>query len=146
MGRKKNVILNHCEHDFYIVHRIFLITPLFLSTAIVFPAESSNVSFSDQRNGNTEAMDFGEEEQAEQLVQILQSSRIRDKVVSKFKLLEHYEIAANDKNKYSKLNNEYSSHFDFTRTRFGSIQIDVLDRDAELAKKWLIQLLISLIR
>ena len=113
----------------------FLITPLFLSTAIVFPAESSNVSFSDQRNGNTEAMDFGEEEQAEQLVQILQSSRIRDKVVSKFKLLEHYEIAANDKNKYSKLNNEYSSHFDFTRTRFGSIQIDVLDRDAELAKK-----------
>ena len=59
----------------------FLITPLFLSTAIVFPAESSNVSFSDQRNGNTEAMDFGEEEQAEQLVQILQSSRIRDKVV-----------------------------------------------------------------
>ena len=61
-----------------------LITPLFLSTAIVFPAASSNVSFSDQRNVKAAAMDFGEEEQAEQLVQILQSSRIRDKVVSKF--------------------------------------------------------------
>jgi len=80
-------------------------------------------------------MDFGEEEQAEQLVQILQSSRIRDKVVSKFNLLEHYEIAENDKNKYYKLNNEYTSHFDFTRTRYGSIQIDVLDKDPELAAK-----------
>ena len=113
----------------------FLITPLYLSTAIVFPAASSNVSFSDQRNVKAAAMDFGEEEQAEQLVQILQSSRIRDKVVSQFNLLAHYEIDKNDKNKYYKLNQEYSSHFTFTRTRYGSIQIDVLDRDAELAAK-----------
>jgi uncharacterized protein involved in exopolysaccharide biosynthesis len=80
-------------------------------------------------------MDFGEEEQAEQLVQILQSSRIRDKVVAKFNLLAHYEIDPNDENKYYKLNNEYTSHFEFTRTRYGSIQIDVLDRNAELAAK-----------
>jgi tyrosine-protein kinase Etk/Wzc len=112
-----------------------LITPLFLSTAIVFPAASSNVSFSDQRNVKAAAMDFGEEEQAEQLVQILQSSRIRDKIVSKFNLLAHYEIDPNDVNKYYKLNNEYTSHFEFTRTRYGSIQIDVLDRNAELAAK-----------
>ena len=112
-----------------------LITPLFLSTAIVFPAASSNVSFSDQRNVKAAAMDFGEEEQAEQLVQILQSSRIRDKVVAKFNLLAHYEIDPNDENKYYKLNNEYTSHFDFTRTRYGSIQIDVLDKDPELAAK-----------
>jgi LPS O-antigen subunit length determinant protein (WzzB/FepE family) len=112
-----------------------LITPLFLSTAIVFPAASSNVSFSDQRNVKAAAMDFGEEEQAEQLVQILQSSRIRDKIVSKFNLLAHYEIDPNDVNKYYKLNNEYTSHFEFTRTRYGSIQIDVLDRDPELAAK-----------
>jgi LPS O-antigen subunit length determinant protein (WzzB/FepE family) len=112
-----------------------LITPLFLSTAIVFPAASSNVSFSDQRNVKAAAMDFGEEEQAEQLVQILQSSRIRDKIVAKFNLLTHYEIDPNDVNKYYKLNNEFTSHFDFTRTRYGSIQIDVLDRDPELAAK-----------
>ena len=60
----------------------FLMTPLYLSTAVVFPAATSSVSFSEQRNAKAAAMDFGEEEQAEQLVQILQSSRIRDKVVS----------------------------------------------------------------
>lgn len=61
----------------------FLITPLFLSTAIVFPSKSSSVSFYESRNVKASSMDFGEEDQAEQLVQILQSSRIRDYVVSK---------------------------------------------------------------
>lgn len=112
-----------------------LITPLYLSTAIVFPAASSNVSFSEQRNVKAAAMDFGEEDQAEQLVQILQSSRIRDKIVNKYKLLDHYEISKDDVNKNYKLNNAYNGYFSFTRTRFGSIQIDVLDKDPELAAK-----------
>ena len=112
-----------------------LITPLYLSTAIVFPAASSNVSFSEQRNVKAAAMDFGEEEQAEQLVQILQSSRIRDKIVNKYKLLDHYEISNDDVNKNYKLNKAYNGYFSFTRTRFGSIQIDVLDKDPKLAAK-----------
>jgi len=112
-----------------------LITPLYLSTAIVFPAASSNVSFSEQRNVKAAAMDFGEEDQAEQLVQILQSSRIRDKIVNKYNLFDHYEISKEDENKNFKLNKAYNGYFSFTRTRFGSIQIDVLDKDPELAAK-----------
>ncbi len=111
----------------------FLITPLYLSTAIVFPAASSSVSFSEQRNVKAAAMDFGEEDQAEQLVQILQSSRIRDKIVKKFDLYKHYEIAQDDANKHFKLNQAYNGNFTFTRTRYGSIQIDVLDEDPKLA-------------
>jgi uncharacterized protein involved in exopolysaccharide biosynthesis len=110
-----------------------LIKPLFLSTAIVFPAATSSVSFSDQRNAKSAAMDFGEEEQSEQLVQILQSSRIRDKIVSEFKLLKHYDISENDVNKHFKLSQAYNGHFAFTRTRYGSIRIDVLDEDPKLA-------------
>ena len=70
----------------------FLMTPIYRSTAIVFPAATSTVSFSEQRNAKAAAMDFGEEEQAEQLVQILQSSRIRDRIVEQFDLMKHYEI------------------------------------------------------
>ena len=113
----------------------FLIKPQYLSTAIVFPAATSSVSFSEQRNAKAAAMDFGEEEQAEQLIQILQSSKIRDRVVSEFKLLKHYEIDPSDANKNYKLNQEYSGHFSFSRTRFGSIKIDVLDEDPVLAAK-----------
>jgi tyrosine-protein kinase Etk/Wzc len=111
----------------------FLITPLYLSSAIVFPAATSNVSFSDQRNAKAAAMDFGEEEQAEQLVQILQSSRIKDRIVSKYNLLADYEISENDPNKYYKLNKAYYGDFTFNRTRFGSIQIDVLNKDPKKA-------------
>ena len=111
----------------------FLITPLYLSSAIVFPAASSNVSFDAQRNVKAAAMDFGEEEQAEQLVQILQSSRIKDRIFKKYDLLADYEISENDPNKYYKLNKAYNGNFSFNRTRFGSIQIDVLDKDPKKA-------------
>jgi tyrosine-protein kinase Etk/Wzc len=111
----------------------FLMTPVYRSTAIVFPAATSTVSFNELRNAKASAMDFGEEEQAEQLIQILQSSRIRDKIVERFNLWKHYDIDADDENKHYKLAKEYNENILFVRTRYGSIQIDVLDRDPVLA-------------
>lgn len=111
----------------------FLLTPIYRSTAIVFPAATSTVSFSEQRNAKASSMDFGEEEQAEQLIQILQSSKIRDIVVERFDLMNHYEIDKDDANKYYKLVTSYNQNILFVRTRYGSIQIDVLDRDPQLA-------------
>ena len=110
-----------------------MMKPLFLSTAIVFPTATSTVSFSEQRNAKASSMDFGEEDQAEQLVQILQSSRIRNRVIQRFDLMKHYDIDPNDKNRNYKLMNEYDGHIKFTRTKYGSIQIDVLDEQPELA-------------
>jgi tyrosine-protein kinase Etk/Wzc len=111
----------------------FIMTPLFRSTAIIFPAATSTVSFSEQRNAKASSMDFGEDEHAEQLIQILHSSRIRDIVVDRFDLFKHYEIEKNHPNKNFKLSKMYNEHITFNRTRFGSIAIDVLDRDPVLA-------------
>lgn len=117
----------------------FFLTPLFLSSAIVYPTATSTVSFSEQRNAKASSMDFGEEEQAEQLVQILSSSRIRDILVKRYDLMKHYDINPSDANKNYKLGLAYSEHITFTRTKYGSIQIDVLDKDrilaAEIANK-----------
>ncbi|MEN9399683.1 MAG: hypothetical protein RL632_784 [Bacteroidota bacterium] len=110
-----------------------LLTPVYRSTAVVFPAATSTVSFSEQRNAKAASMDFGEEEQAEQLVQILQSSRIRDKIIEQFDLMNHYDISSSDANKHFKLVEKYNDNFLFVRTRYGSIQIDVLDTDPQLA-------------
>ena len=110
-----------------------LLTPKFKSTAIVFPAATSTVSFSEQRNAKAAAMDFGEEEQAEQLVQILASSRIRNRIVAQFDLIKHYNIDSDDPNKQFKLGKAYDDHIRFTRTRYGSIQIDVWDKDPKKA-------------
>lgn len=113
----------------------FLLTPLYLSTAIVFPAATSSVSFSEQRNAKAAAMDFGEEEQAEQLVQILQSSKIRDKIIVEFDLFKHYRIGESTTNKNFKINEAYKNHISFNRTRYGSIRIDVLDENPKLAAR-----------
>lgn len=113
----------------------FLLTPLYLSTAIVFPAATSSVSFSEQRNAKAAAMDFGEEEQAEQLVQILQSSKIRDKIIVEFDLFKHYRIGESTTNKNFKINEAYNNHISFNRTRYGSIRIDVLDENPKLAAR-----------
>jgi capsular polysaccharide biosynthesis protein len=51
----------------------FFITPLYLSSAIVFPAATSTVSFSEGQNTKASSMDFGNDENVEQLLQILNS-------------------------------------------------------------------------
>ena len=132
--RKRRIILSFSLFVTVLVFGLsYLITPLYLSTAIVFPAASSSVSFSESRNVKASSMDFGEEEQAEQLVQILQSAQIKDRIVEKYDLMKHYNIDKNDEFKYDKLNTAFEGHFSFERTRFGSIKIDVLDRDPKLA-------------
>lgn len=109
------------------------LTPMFKSSAIVFPAATSTVSFSEQRNAKASSMDFGEEEQAEQLIQILKSSRIRNVIVNRFDLMKHYDIDMADENKFYKLGKAWEQHIQFERTRYGSIQIDVWDANRELA-------------
>jgi uncharacterized protein involved in exopolysaccharide biosynthesis len=111
----------------------FLLPVLYESNAIVFPAATSTVSFSEQRNAKASSMDFGEEEQAEQLIQILKSSRVRNSVIEKFDLPKVYEIKPDDENFYYKLGKAYENHISFERTRYGSIAISVLDKDPNLA-------------
>ncbi|MDX1651778.1 MAG: Wzz/FepE/Etk N-terminal domain-containing protein [Brumimicrobium sp.] len=111
----------------------FLMTVLYESNAIVFPAATSTVSYSEQRNAKANAMDFGEEEHAEQLIQILQSSRIRHRIINDFDLAKVYEIDRNDENFNHKLGEAYQKHISFERTRYGSIDISVLDTDPERA-------------
>mgnify|MGYP002628248508 FL=1 len=111
----------------------FFLTPLYKSQAVVFPAATSTVSFSEQRNAKASSMDFGEEEQAEQLVQILKSSKIRNILIERFDLFKNYDIDLSDVNKNFKLNKAYNNHIQFNRTRYGSIEIDVLDKNPELA-------------
>lgn len=110
-------------------------TVLYESNAIVFPAATSTVSFSEQRNAKASAMDFGEEEHAEQLIQILQSTRIKNRLIPRFNLAEVYEIEPDDENFNYKLSQAYEEHINFERTRFGSINISVLDQEPERAAR-----------
>ncbi len=112
------------------------IAPKFKSTVILFPTSTASVSKSLlAKNAVTkqDLLEFGEEEQAEQMIQILNSDEIRSRVVQKYNLMAHYEIDTTSKYKYTKLFKEYESNISFKRTEFMSVKIDVYDTDAQLS-------------
>ncbi|MEI6898651.1 MAG: hypothetical protein WCL00_02135 [Bacteroidota bacterium] len=114
----------------------WFITPQYKSTVILFPASSNSVSKSlltDLNGKGQDIMSFGEDEQAEQLLQILNSNRLRDKIIKKFDLIEHYDIDTASKYKNSLLFKEYERNVSFRRTEFMAVQITVFDKDPQIA-------------
>jgi uncharacterized protein involved in exopolysaccharide biosynthesis len=113
-----------------------IIKDKYLSTVIFFPAYTSSISKSVMTldaAGRNDIVAFGEEEQAEQMLQILNSDEIKWFVIGKYDLMKHYRIDPNDKYKLTKLIEEYESNVKFKRTEFQSIRIDVLDESPDTA-------------
>jgi capsule polysaccharide export protein KpsE/RkpR len=114
----------------------FLITPKYLSTVVMFPTQSNSISkalLDVNGTGKEDILKFGEEEEAEQMLQILNSDAIKAQVCSKYNLLEHYGINSSDPHKYTKLYDEFDDNISFERTEFMSVKIDVYDTDPQLA-------------
>ena len=114
------------------------ITPLFKSTTIIYPTSSNSISkvlISTTYQSEKDIMNFGEDEQTEQMLQVLNSNRVRDKVISRFNLMEHYNIKANSKYPITKLNKLYDARIKFRRTEYNAVKITVLDPDAALSAR-----------
>ena len=114
----------------------FIVPEQFLSTVIFFPANTASISkavMTEDVTGKNDIVAFGEEEQAEQMLQILYSDFIRDRVIEKFDLMAHYEIDLDDQYKLTSLIKEWESKVKFKRTEYQSIRIDVLDTDPQMA-------------
>ena len=67
------------------------------------------------------------------MLQILNSERIRGRIIKKYDLMNHYEIETNSKYRRTQLSDEYESNVSFKRTKFMSVEINVLDWDADTA-------------
>jgi len=102
----------------------------------MFPAGSSSISKSllnEQAAKGQDITSFGEDNQAEQLLQILNSNKIRDRVMRKFDLMKHYGIDSTSDIKYFRLFKEYDNNINFRRTEFMAVQITVYDKDPQMA-------------
>jgi uncharacterized protein involved in exopolysaccharide biosynthesis len=114
----------------------FMITPMFKSTVVLFPAPALSVSktlLSDNYAVRGGLLTFGEEEQADQLLQILNSDQIRSTIIDKYNLMEHYEIDQDAKYPRTALTNEFDNNINFRRTEYMSVLIEVLDKDPKMA-------------
>lgn len=108
----------------------FVITPLYKSEVIMFPAITNSVSkalLSEQSTGRDDILALGDEQDAEQLLQMLQSDRIRDRVATKFDLMDVYRIKPDAKHRNSDLRKAYNEHIEFEYTKFGSVRVTVRD-------------------
>jgi capsular polysaccharide biosynthesis protein len=112
------------------------ITPLYKSTVIMFPASSNSISKSlltENANPKQDILEFGADEQTQQMLQILNSNRIREKVISRFNLAEHYGIEQESKYFHTLMNDHYASNISFKLTEYLAVKINVLDKNPQMA-------------
>ena len=108
-----------------------MMTPYYMSRAIVFPTKSNTVDFNS--NSRNSVVEFGDEADAERLLQVLISPEIRDSLTKKFDLYAHYEIDSNEAHAKFEFQKAYEGNIKFDRTRYNSINIDVYDTDPQIA-------------
>ena len=81
-----------------------MITPRFKSSVVMFPVIQASISKSlllNEYQWNFQAV--GEEEQVETVLQILNSDKIRDKIIIRYDLMEHYSISPEEANPLYKI-------------------------------------------
>ncbi len=114
----------------------YQITPLFKSEVVMFAAPDAFVSkylLSYTYTGRKGLLSFGEEEETEQLLQVLSSNQIRDRIIEKYDLMKHYNIDTTHRYKQTLLYKAYNGNVSFRRTKFLSVVISVMDQDPIIA-------------
>ena len=106
----------------------------FKSTVIMFatPQHSIGEQFYEEVKRN-DLLEYGETEDAERLLQILNSDRIRSRFIEKYDMWSHYDIDRSEAGAQAMLGKEYNSNVDARLTRYGSIEVSVLDREPQRA-------------
>lgn len=97
----------------------FFITPVFKSTAFVYP---------------TNLVAYSEESSTEQLLQYMNSNEIRLYLQQKFNLCGHYKIDTTKKNYPFFFDGVYEKKVSISQTKYESIEIKVEDSDADTAR------------
>lgn len=103
------------------------------STVVLYPAYAAQVNFEDNGLARNNVLLFGEEEEAEQMLQILQSAKIREEIISWYDLWTHYELDSTAEGAQTDIHEMYEERVNIKRTKYGSVNIEVVDVDPDIA-------------
>ena len=115
---------------------VYCIESKFQSSVIIYPTTTNSVSQAllvDHNPYRKDVLEFGEEEEAEQLLQVLNSDEMRDSIIMRFNLYHHYDVGQDDEFSKTTVNTMYSNLVSIKKTKFNSIEIIVLDKDPIMA-------------
>lgn len=114
----------------------YLITPRYEAEVVFYPTTVNsigNAMFTDLNKREADVLAFGEEEEAENALQILKSDKLSSRIIKNFDLMKHYDIDPNGKYPMTKLQEKMKKNIKFNRTRYLSVSIQVLDEDPAMA-------------
>ncbi|WP_442795719.1 Wzz/FepE/Etk N-terminal domain-containing protein [Pelobium manganitolerans] len=122
----------------------FLAKPEFEAFTVFYIPANNSISKSLLAENNLENfMRYGDEDQIDQAIEMLNSDALKDRVIAKFNLQEHYGFK-NTKYPQTKTRAKLKTNSDFKRTDNLAIKIAVRDEDAVLAKEMADYFLLSL--
>ncbi|MBO6517107.1 MAG: hypothetical protein JJ975_11205 [Bacteroidia bacterium] len=116
----------------------YLIKPRYEAEVVFYPTTVNsigNAMFTDLNKRENDVLAFGEEEEAENALQILKSDKLSSRITQNFDLMKHYDIDPNGKYPLTKLQEKMKKNISYNRTRYLSVSIKVLDEDPEMAAK-----------
>ncbi len=114
-----------------------LIKPKYRSTAIIYAPRTNSVAKillnEENYNERLEIKAYANVEETEQMMQILNARGIKDSLIRRHGLLEHYDIDTTSKGWYTKILKRLDEEITVKRTDFGAIRISVTDQDPQTA-------------
>lgn len=120
----------------YLVSGPLFITPKFRAAATFYPGTVNSISsalFFKLREKARDPLMFGEVEETEQFMQLLESGDLKARVMQRFDLINHYHIDPNSPTKNYLADIQYNKNIKVKRTDFNSIEISVLDEDPQMS-------------
>lgn len=105
----------------------FFIPKEYKSYGIVYPPSSTSIE------NSIDYPNFGYDVEADRLMQILESKDIRDSVIRKFRLREHFEIDTSNIDWYDELLKKYYKNIRLERTTSMAVLITARTKDAQLS-------------
>ena len=102
----------------------YFLEPVYKSEVILYPPSTNSNKILIERDPR-----FGSDNDVDQQIQILKSGLVRDSVIRKFNLMQHYLIDTTSMLKTYLLMKEYESKIIVERTRYNAVSVVVNDTD-----------------
>ncbi len=112
------------------------ITPLYKASVIFYPTSNTNLSttlLTEPGNQGYGVLEFGNDEDAEQLLQILSSDDMKNNVIIKYELAAHYGLDTSKTISMLTMRALFSKNLEVKQTEYKAIEVIVYDSEPELA-------------
>ena len=115
---------------------LYVIQPKYKSSVVIYPTTTNSISQAllvEHNPYRKDVLEFGEEQDVEHLLQILNSDAIRDSIIHRFDLFTHYDVGLDSDYPMTTMFKMYKDFIKFKKTKFNSIEIVVLDHNPEMS-------------